>query len=88
MVHLRGLLNDGGGVDGHATGGGDDLEGAVLGELANQAARQGATDLVLLNESVEGDVAGLLGGRANGGVVERLGEDDTVVLLLAELGLL
>jgi hypothetical protein len=83
---LRGLLDLGGGPNGHGASPGDDLDGAVLDELAGEAARKRAANLVLLNKGVQGDVLGLLGSRRESGIEELLGEDDTVVLLLAELG--
>jgi hypothetical protein len=84
---LLGSLNLSRGVDRHVAGGRNALDGARLEELTNELTSEGATDLVVLNESVQGHGAGLLVSGGHAGVEETLGEGDAVVLLLTKLGL-
>ncbi len=65
----------------------DGLDGSRVGELLHRAASERAVDLVVLNERVDGDDLHLLGHLLDELVVDSLGEDDLVVLLLTELAL-
>lgn len=75
------------GVDSEAATSDKGLDGASLDELLNELASERAVDLVGFDQVVKSDHLKLGGGRLHGRVIETLGEDDAVDLLLAKLGL-